>query len=56
MESFRKVLPNEPTNVYANRALGIVVTGDKNSAMQQSYILKNFNADLAADLLKAISR
>jgi hypothetical protein len=31
-------------------------TGDKTAAMQQYYILKDLNAAVAADLLRAISR
>lgn len=58
IETLKKVVQSEPTHVYANHALGMayVLTGDKTAAMQQYYILKNLNADMAADLLQAISR
>ena len=48
----------EPTHVYALHALGMayVTTGDRPSAMQQYHILKDLNADVAAHLLRAISK
>lgn len=57
-ESLCKVLQSEPTNVYANHALGLiyVMTGDMTAAMQQYYVLKDLNADVAADLMRAISK
>ena len=57
VESFRKILQTEPNHVYALHGLGIIyaTTGDKTAAMQQYYILKDLNADMAADLLRRIS-
>jgi tetratricopeptide (TPR) repeat protein len=53
VESLRRVLQAEPNHVYALHALGMAyaMTGDKTAAMQQYYILKDLNADIAADLL-----
>ena len=58
IESMRKVLQSEPTHVYALHGLGMAyaTTGDKTAAMQQYHILKDLNADIAADLLRAISK
>jgi Flp pilus assembly protein TadD len=58
VESFRKVLQSEPTHLYALHGLGMAyaTTGDKTAAMQQYHILKDLNADMAAHLLRAISR
>jgi Flp pilus assembly protein TadD len=55
---FRKVLDVEPRDVYANHALGVsyAVIGNKTGAMQQYYILKDLNPDLAASLLSLIPK
>jgi tetratricopeptide (TPR) repeat protein len=58
VESFRKVLQADPNHVFALHALGMayVTMGDKTAAMQQYYVLKDLNADMAADLLRSISK
>jgi len=58
IDLFRKVLEVEPRHVYANHALGVMYTviGNKTGAMQQYYILKDLNPDLAASLLRSISQ
>ena len=51
-------MQSEPTHVYAIHGLGMayVTTGDKNASMQQYHILKDLNADMAADLLRSIRK
>ena len=58
IELLRKVVELEPRNVFAQHALGVlyVRTGEKTGAMQQYYILQTLNPNLAADLLKMISK
>lgn len=58
VESLRKVLQAEPNHVNALHGLGMAyaTTGDKTAAMQQYYILRDLNATMAADLLRAISK
>jgi hypothetical protein len=36
--------------------MAYVTMGDKTAAMQQYHILKDLNADMASDLLRAISK
>ena len=58
IDPLRKVLEIEPRHVYANHGLGVAyaLTGDKAAAMQQYYVLKDLNPDVAADLLRQIPK
>lgn len=57
LEPLRNLLNVEPTNVFANHALGMVCIGlgNREAAMQQYHILKNLNQDAANDLLQRIN-
>lgn len=58
IEILQQALQADPTDVFALNELGKTYyrSGDKTAAMQQYYILKNLDANKAADLLKVISR
>jgi tetratricopeptide (TPR) repeat protein len=52
----RKVVELEPRHTFVQHALGMVYiyAGEKAGAMQQDYLLKNLDSNLAADLLAKI--
>jgi protein O-GlcNAc transferase len=58
IELLRKVVELEPRHIFAQHALGMVYiqTGEKTGAMQQYYLLKNLDSNLAADLLARIPK
>ena len=58
IELLRKVVELEPRHTFAQHALGMVYirTGEKPGAMQQYYLLKNLDSNLAADLLARIPK
>jgi tetratricopeptide (TPR) repeat protein len=58
IELLRKVVELEPRNTFAQHALGMVhiQTGERTGAMQQYYLLKNPDSNLATDLLARIPK